>query len=237
MKIDKKDIVIIIPSYNEASRIGETIANIYKAGYDEIILVDDGSSDGTEAVIREKFPDFRHFLRHCINRWYGAALETGFEYVRRNRAKYNWKYCVTFDADGQLAITNLTRFIHAFEQDPTLHIVMWSRFLEDSHANIPFLRKMILTGGKIFTRMISDIDLTDTHNGFRMIRTEVLDMIRTTMDGMEFSSELIDIISDKKLHWKEVPIDVTYDEYSLSKGQRYGWAFRIATRMIWRKFF
>ncbi len=81
---------------------------------------------------------------------------------------------------------------------------------------------MILTGGKIFTRMISDIDLTDTHNGFRMIRTEVLDTIRTTMDGMEFSSELIDIISDKKLHWKEVPIDVTYDEYSLSKGQRYG---------------
>ena len=85
--------------------------------------------------------------------------------------------------------------------------------------------------------MISNVDLTDSHNGYRMLRVPVLDEVRLTMDGMEYASELIDQIHMKGFHYTEVPVNIHYDEYTLAKGQRFGGAFRIVVRMIYKKFF
>jgi hypothetical protein len=58
-----------------------------------------------------------------------------------------------------------------------------------------------------------------------------------TMDGMEYASELIEEIVKKGYKIHEVPVNIRYDSYTLAKGQRYGWIFRIVTRMIFKKFF
>lgn len=160
-------------------------------------MIDDGSIDATRALLDEKYPDSLYYLRHPINRGGGAALETGFEFIRRNASHYGWEYVVTFDADGQMDVTDTEKFISAYDSDPDLDAVIGSRLLEGSVIrNMPWYRKLIvLFGGRIFTWLISGRTPSDPHNGFRMLRVSLIEKIRLTMDGFEYSSELVDLIA------------------------------------------
>ena len=123
----------------------------------------------------------------------------------------------------------------AFERDPTLDIVFGSRFIVKTKSNVPWTRRIILFGGMIFTWAISGIKLTDSHNGYRMIRVDRLRDLRLTMDGMEYASELIELVHVHKLKFTEVPVNIHYDAYTLAKGQKHGGALRIVLRMLWKK--
>ncbi|MBC7504076.1 glycosyltransferase family 2 protein [Candidatus Gracilibacteria bacterium] len=234
----KNKIIFLIRAYNESTRIRGVIESIISAGYSEILVIDDGSTDGTEVFLSDFIKNKNiHYVRHVANRGAGAALETGFSYVRSRNSDNHWKYLVTFDADGQHDIRDMELFRSAFETDPTLDVVLGSRFITKTDTNVPFFRRVILWGGMVFTSLISGVHLTDAHNGYRMMRVKVLDHIRITMDGMEYASELIDQIGSYQLHFVEVPVNIHYDEYTLGKGQRHGGPLRIAARMILKKFF
>jgi len=88
------EVVFLVRAYNEATVIGETLQNLQKAGFQNILVVDDGSLDHTQQVLKA-FPEVR-VIRHLKNRGGGAALETGLEYLRRYG---NTQYVCTFDAD------------------------------------------------------------------------------------------------------------------------------------------
>ena len=124
---------------------------------------------------------------------------------------------MTFDADGQHDIADIGRFMHFFEKHPTTDVVFGSRFIEKTESNVPFFRRILLWGGKIFTSLISGVDLTDAHNGYRMFRTSVISRVLLTMDGMEYASELIDQIQMQGFHIAEVPVNIRYDSYTLAK--------------------
>lgn len=79
-----------------------------------------------------------------VNRGPGAALETGFEYIRRLAYKNTWEYLVTFDADGQMDIRDMSKFIEKIEEDPTLDVVIGSRFIMKTDTNVPPMRRIIL---------------------------------------------------------------------------------------------
>jgi polyprenyl-phospho-N-acetylgalactosaminyl synthase len=216
----------------------DVIEGIIAAGYEEILVVDDGSTDGTQLLLRAMISSEQiHCVHHITNRGAGAALETGLEYIRQNAEANNWKYLVTFDADGQHDIADMWHFEDAFGADKSLDIVLGSRFIVKTNTNVPFIRRCILAGGRIFTALVSGIHLTDAHNGYRMMRVWVLDRVRITMDGMEYASELIDQIAIHHLQFQEVPVNIHYDEYTLGKWQRYGWPLRIVIRMLFKKFF
>lgn len=123
------------------------------------------------------------------------------------------------------------------ESDPTLDLVIGSRFIVKTQTNVPFLRRLTLLGGQFFTYFISGVWLTDAHNGYRMIRLSAVKQIRLTMDGMEYASEFIEEMREKKLKFQEVPVNVTYTDDTLAKGQHLGGIWRIVTKMIWKKFF
>jgi hypothetical protein len=112
---------------------------------------------------------------------------------------------------------------------------MGSRFLGKKAVNLPFLRRVILKGGILFTRIISHIPLTDTHNGFRAITTEALGRMRLFQDRMEHASEIIDQIYRQRLKWAEVPVTIRYTDYSKAKGQSNTAMLKIASRMIIHK--
>lgn len=161
--IPKNQIIFLIRAYNESSRIEAVIRGIFDAGFDQIIVVDDGSIDDTEkklAKISEKI----FYLKHLINRGGGAAMETGFEFIRRNALKYGWKWVVSFDADGQMNVDDMKIFLDFQAKNPDAKAIFGSRFITKTDSNVPFFRKIILFGGRIFTKIISGISLTDAHN-------------------------------------------------------------------------
>ena len=236
--MQKNKIIFLIRAYNEATRIREVIEWIFHAWYYEILVVDDGSMDWTDRVLSDLIEQNRiHYVRHVTNRGAGAALETGFAYIRENSLTHGWEYLLTFDADWQHDINDITQFEKAFEQDVSLDIVLGSRFIIKTNTNVPLMRRIILWWGRIFTSIISWVHLTDAHNGYRMLRIATLQKIHITMDGMEYASELIDQIGKNKFRFKEVPVNIHYDEYTLGKWQRMGGPLRVAMRMIFNKFF
>ena len=223
----------VIPCYNEWPVIKENISNILKQGYRNILVINDGSTDDSRRIL-ESFWDKIILLNHLINRGQGAALETGFEYLRRY-----WKvnYVVCYDADWQHDLNDLHKFYKVLDKYKDVDIVFWSRFIGKTDSNIPLLRKIILKLAVLFTFFVSRIRLTDAHNWYRVFRWKILDKIRITIDWMGHASEIADIVAREKIKYKEVPVNIKYTAYSLSKWQKSLNAINIALRMIWNKFF
>jgi len=233
--IKSSEIIFLIRTYNEWTYLLDTIEKIKKAWYKNILVVDDGSKDGTKE--RLEIRDDIFYIRHLINFGAGAALETGFEFLRRNWEKIWIKYIVSFDADGQHQVEDLENFKKIFEENKNLDVVLGSRFIQNTAYNIPLHRKVILFLSKFFTFFISSISVSDPHNGYKMFTLDAINKIHLTMDGFAYASELIDEISRNKLQFKEVPVNILYTDYSLSKWQKSLNAINIAIRMIWSKLF
>jgi len=217
---------IVIAAYNEEKSIVNVIKSLKREGYHNIVVVDDGSSDRTyELCIKEKV----HALQHVINRGQGAALKTGIDYALLKGADI----IVTFDADGQHRADEIKRLTAPVERKEA-DVALGSRFL-DSRTKVPFLKKLTLKGGIVFTRIFSGIRLTDTHNGFRAFSRKAAQQIQITQDRMEHASEIIDEIARKKIKYREVPVTIVYSRYARAKGQGISNSIRIAFRMIFSK--
>lgn len=184
-------------------------------------MLDDGSTDETQAILSSFCIDADlHIVRHSINRGAGAILATGLEYVKKNAHKYDWQWVVTFDGDGQHHVEDMLYFFEILKNHQDAHVIFGSRFLPGATANFPFSRRLTLLGGRIFTYMFSGVWLSDTHNGFRMLSVDVVKKLALSSDGMEYASELIDQIHRRGIQIYECPVHITYDAYTLSKGQR-----------------
>ena len=230
----KSDTVFIIPAYGEKDAPIKVIWDILAKNY-WVILIDDGKNDDLIEKLHTKYkwkPIVT--IKHIVNLWQWWALETWAEYIRKFWT--NVKYVVHFDADGQHRLEDLKEFQKAFEKEADLEIVLWSRFL-GSTVNMPRSKKITLKLWILFTRVFSWIKLTDTHNGYRMMKKETLDKIHITMNRMEHASEILDIIKNKKIRYKEVPIVVIYSEYSMAKWQKISNGFKIVKNLIYKKIF
>jgi hypothetical protein len=84
---------------------------------------------------------------------------------------------------------------------------------------MPPVRRMVLRAGTGFTRWTAGLDVTDTHNGLRVLNRTALQRIRLTMPRMAYASELLSAIVPNGLSYTEVPTTVNYTAYSRAKGQ------------------
>ncbi|MBV7327894.1 glycosyltransferase family 2 protein [Chloroflexi bacterium TSY] len=215
-------IFIVIAAYNESKSIHRVLNQLLKQ-YTNIVVVDDGSADDTATIVA-KLPVY--LLRHSINRGQGASLQTGICFALENEADI----IVTFDADGQHDVQDISELIAPIMNDEC-DIALGSRFLGEAH-NIPLLRKLMLKAGIVFTRLVSNIQITDVHNGLRALSRQAASNIHITMDRMAHASEILDQIHLAQLRYKEVPVNIYYSEYSLEKGQSSWNALRIATQIL-----
>jgi polyprenyl-phospho-N-acetylgalactosaminyl synthase len=224
-----KKVFIVIPAYNEEMNIGSVIEGLKNAGYHNILVVNDGSADKTRERSLEVGAEV---IDHIINRGQGAALRTGIEYLREN---HNPDIIITFDADGQHSYEDIPKLIlPIIEED--IDITLGSRFLTNKNdANIPFLRKLVLKAGVLFTNIISNVKLTDTHNGLRALGKRAVEKIEIYHRGMEHASDIIDEISKKRLRYKEVPVQIAYSEYSKRKGQKTSGFIKMGVKILIKK--
>ncbi|MCH2188358.1 DUF2304 family protein [Candidatus Gracilibacteria bacterium] len=228
------DILILVRAYNEGPVIAQTLKSIYDAGYKDILVIDDGSTDDTIEQVESLGHDRIVLMSHLQNRGAGAALETAFAYIRKH---VECRYVVTFDADGQHDIQDLKGLGDYIQKHPKVDVFLGSRFLKKRTVGIPLGRRILLKGGILFTAVMSRIVLSDAHNGFRVFKSEAIDKISLTIDGMGYASELIDIIGRLRIPYKEIPVKIRYTQYSLEKGQKNGNAWNVVISFIWNKFF
>jgi glycosyltransferase involved in cell wall biosynthesis len=211
-------VFFVIPAYNEAASVGSVVRRV-KEKFPNVIVVDDGSADSTFAVAKEAGA---MTLRHIINRGQGAALKTGIDFALRRGADI----IVTFDSDGQHQLDDVEDLLAPLREG-RCDAVLGSRFLHSS-SEVPAMRKLTLKLGVIFTRLVSQIKVTDTHNGLRALSRIAAEQIQIRQYRMAHASEILDEIGRLKLRYCEVPTRIVYTEYSKQKGQRSSAAFRIA---------
>lgn len=216
------DVFIVVPAYNEGPALAEVITAL-RAEYQQIVVVDDGSTDDTAEVARTHAP---FVLRHLINRGQGAALQTGIEFALLRGAKV----VVTFDADGQHRVEDVAAIVAPILAGDC-DIALGSRFL-GTESDIPPVRRVILRLAVLFTHMVSRIKLTDAHNGLRGFSRRAAVRIHITMDRMAHASELIDFVRQCGFAFQEIPVRVRYTKYSMAKGQSSRNAIRIALQYL-----
>jgi glycosyltransferase involved in cell wall biosynthesis len=225
--LENNKIYIVIPAYNEEGSIGGTIADLKKHGYNNIIVIDDGSTDQT---FRSAKRSGAVIISHPINLGQGSALQTGMEYALYSGAEA----IVTFDADGQHMagdIAALLKPIRSGKADAALG----SRFL-NKKSNIPWTKKLILKAGAFLLFLMYGILLTDAHNGLRAFTADAAAKMNLESHGMEHASEIIEKIKLEKIRYIEVPVTIKYTSYSIKKGQRISNSFNILFKMLSRWF-
>jgi len=223
MKLNKSQVYITIPMYNDEKMILKVIKSLNDNGYNNIVIVDDGSRDNGYDVVKKNTNVI--VTKHIINRGQGAALQTGMEIAIDKGAKY----IVNFDSDGQHDVKDLDHMLETLIEGK-YDIVLGSRFLQQN--DIPLKKRLLLKGGIIFTYLLSNIKLTDVHNGLRVMTSETAKKLNIQHDRMEHASEILDKIKVLNLKYKEVPVTIHYTEYSMSKGQSILNSINIAWKLI-----
>lgn len=201
-----KKIFIVIPAYNEAKVIGGVISDIKKQGFKNIIVVDDGSSDETK---KEAERSGAIVIKHMFNCGKGAAVKTGMELAKKLKADY----VITFDGDGQHNPKDIKKIVEKLNGG--FEVILGNRFIKKNR--IPFFNRMGNFLANILTYLIYGLWVGDSQSGFRGYNKKALDKLELSSDQYDFDSEVIREIAHHQLKFCEVPIDVFYTSYSLSK--------------------
>ncbi|MBQ9161621.1 MAG: glycosyltransferase family 2 protein [Methanobrevibacter sp.] len=226
---DKDLTYIILPAYNEATRIRPVIEEIARKGY-KMIIVNDGSSDNTLDVIKasqKKYPKNIFIYSHIINRGVGMAMQTGFDAVLR----YNPKYVVNMDSDGQHSVDDLENVLEPLVTGRA-QAVIGVRPLKD----MPLSRNFANAIMNLLTRIFYRVNVSDSQTGFRAITAEALKKIEINARGYLISSEFIREVHDNKIPFEEVPIKTIYTPETQAKGTNVTEAFKILIQMIKHQF-
>jgi len=221
-------VFIIIPCFNEAAVIKNTVKELLHYNY-EIIIIDDASTDDSGKQVQD-LPV--HYVRHKINLGQGAALQTGIDLALKNGAEY----LVTFDADGQHDVKDIPGMIQNIEKK-NHDIVLGSRFLQGAATNISLIRKLLLKIACLLNYFFTGILLTDAHNGLRALNRHAAEMIRLKENRMAHATEFLLEIKRNRLSFVEYPVHIRYTTYSRKKGQSLLNSIRIFFELVLNKIF
>lgn len=163
-----KELLIIMPAYNEQACIGKfldqlTVPEISDVA--DIVVIDDGSSDNTSLIVKQRGLTL---IRHVYNMGYGAALMTAYKYAIRR----NYKYVIQIDADGQhdaCNVLSLYKKLREKDEDGRCpDIVLGSRFLEGGQSfPISGAKKIAIKAFRRLIHMATGTTVTDPTTGLQ----------------------------------------------------------------------
>jgi glycosyltransferase involved in cell wall biosynthesis len=210
-------LAVVVPVFNEAATVVKvTQAVLAQPLVLEVIVVDDGSSDGTWGVLQSLAQADRRIklFRHEVNQGKGAALRTGF-------AKATAPVLLVQDGDLEYDPAEYSTML-----DPILtgkaDVVFGSRFTGSGAHRVLYYWHFV--GNRLLTtlsNMTSNLNLTDVEAGFKAFRREVIQKIRIEENRFGFEPEIVAKVSRLKVRIYEVGISYsgrTYDE-----GKKVGW--------------
>jgi glycosyltransferase involved in cell wall biosynthesis len=202
---------VVIPVFNERTTVEEIVRRVKATGLvSEIILVDDGSTDGTREILRTvESPPAVLALFHDTNRGKGAALRTGFQ-------KATGEVILIQDADLEYNPAEYTALLEPIESGQA-DAVYGSRFLGAKHRVTMFwhmVANQILT---LTTNILYNSILSDMETGYKVFRADLLKSIPLRANRFDFEPEITAKVLKRKARLFEVPISFNPREYSEGK--------------------
>jgi len=221
-----RDLSIIIPAYNEENRIGETLDTIadYLAARDlddEVIVVDDGSTDNTIAVASKYIPKFRRLivLQSVRNLGKGHA-------VRKGMLTGTGRHRLFLDADNSTDVSEFDRLMAAAAEEPIEPaVIIGSVAVDGSSVEVsqPGLRSALGRAGNTVIQRLVLPGIQDTQRGFKVFTGEASDAVfrRCTSNGWAFDVEALALAQGLGYHILEVPITWEHRDDSRVRASAY----------------
>jgi glycosyltransferase involved in cell wall biosynthesis len=215
---------VVIPCFNEAATILDLLERVRSApvASKQIIVVDDGSTDGTRELLQGLRADDLTVLLHERNRGKGAALATGFAAARG-------EICIVQDADLEYDPDEYPLVIGPIVQGKA-DVVFGSRFQGAAPHRVVYFWHRLGNGFlTLLSNMFTDLNLTDMETCYKAFRTEIIQAIRIREQRFGFEPEITAKLAHRRCRIYEVGISYygrTYDE-----GKKIGW--RDGVRAIW----
>jgi glycosyltransferase involved in cell wall biosynthesis len=205
---------VIIPVYNEERTVRPLLDKVLAAPIEkQIVIVDDGSTDGTRAILSSiQRPDVRVIL-HDRNQGKGAAIRTAIPEVRGD-------ITIIQDADLEYDPADYPRLMKPI-LDGVADVVYGSRFLGGERRALLFTHAV---GNKVLTflsNLCTNLNLTDMETCYKVFRTEILKGIRIRSNRFNFEPEITAKIAKRRARVVEVPISYWGRDYN--EGKKIGW--------------
>lgn len=194
-------ICILIPCHNESQAIGGLVEKIKGLSLD-VVVVDDGSADGTGAIAQSKGA-YVLTIAQCGGK--GNAMRKGFDHI----VSQGYDALIVMDGDGQHAVEDVPKFIEHFKTSQA-SVINGNRM--GNNKNMPFVRRVT---NRFMSWMISRVcgqKVLDSQCGFRLIGCGVLRVIKLTSTNFEIESEILIKSSRKGFKIDSVPVQTIYQD-------------------------
>ncbi len=208
---------IIIPVFNEAATITEvvqTVRSVKVEGVEfEVIVIDDGSTDGTDVICQQELRDQIDIYKRQKNQGKGAALRSGF-------AEMTGDYVLVQDADLEYSPDEYGKLLAPILAGRA-DVVLGSRFAGAGAHRVVYFWHMV--GNRFLTLLsnfMTDLNLTDMECGYKVIRTDLIRSMTLTENGFGFEPEVVAKIAKTKCRIYEV--GVSYYGRTYAEGKKIG---------------
>ncbi len=191
-----KDLLVMIPAYNEEKNIGAVIEGLGRcASFADILVIDDGSKDGTGEICRELGVNA---VRHRVNLGLATAIRTGMKYA----LEHGYSYALQFDGDGQHDPDAVETMLKA-ARDGSNNITIGSRYLESGGGGA--LKSLGRNMISFCIRLTTGKKITDPTSGMRMYDRNVMELF---MNSIQYSPEpdTLDYVMRRGMRVLEIPV-------------------------------
>jgi glycosyltransferase involved in cell wall biosynthesis len=200
---DHPRIAALIAAHDEADHITAVLRGLRPYGLHRILVVDDGSSDGTGALAMAEGAEVLR-LEPGQGGGKGQALRAGIARLKAD----DFDYYLFLDGDGQHDPADLKGFLEHLAAHPGTDFLIGSRYQD--RARIPARRWRTNALGTWTLGRIAGVTWEDSQSGFRMIRKKVLDRLDLRATGFAIEMEIAMKAADWRLVWAHIPIQAIY---------------------------
>ncbi len=211
---------VVMPVYNERATLEQIVRRVFEAPIPhqiELIVVDDGSTDGTRELypkLRETYADKQLIVvEQPANRGKGAALRSGFE-------RATGEVVLVQDADLEYNPQDYPKLLRPIELGKA-DVVYGSRFIGQEHRVLLFWHYV---GNKLLTVLsnsFTNLNLTDMETCYKAFRREVISGLRLRQNGFGFEPEVTAKVARGR--WRIYEVAITYDGRDYSQGKKITW--------------
>ncbi len=207
---DMNDIAIVVPSLNPDKNLNMVVDGMTAAGFDKVIMVDDGSDEAHKAAFRKALEDHPGciLLVHEVNKGKGCAMKTAFTHILEKMPEISG--CITIDGDGQHTPEDAVRIAEKMKECPD-DIIFGCRDFDEEQ--VPFHNKI---GNKITAwvfKAFFGMKISDAQTGLRGFPRKYLkELIDVEGERYEYESNMLMYMSENSVPFSEIKIQTVYSD-------------------------